>query len=67
MADVYPVRAGWRRVLLTFAFVVFAVAPLIMQSREAPASDKLTTVLADVAQSVPQRRPVLGSAPPHTW
>jgi len=57
MPDVCPVRAGWRRVLLTAAFVVLAVVPLIMQSREASYSDKLTTVLADLAQSVPQRQP----------
>jgi hypothetical protein len=50
MPDVCPVRAGWRRVLLTAAFVVLAVAPLIMQTREASNSDKLTTVLADLAR-----------------
>jgi hypothetical protein len=62
MPDVCPVRAGWRRVLLTAAFVVLAVAPLIMQTREASNSDKLTTVLADLARAVPQRQPGTAAA-----
>jgi hypothetical protein len=48
---------GWRRVSLTAVFVLLAVVPLMMQRRDAsgpPPVSKLTTILADLAGSVPQ-------------
>jgi hypothetical protein len=62
MSHAHIPSSGWRRVLLTGVFVLLAVLPLAMQSGggSAPSSDpKLTTVLAALAQSVPQR---LGTA-----
>jgi hypothetical protein len=59
MSAAYTRRPGWRRVSLTGAFVLLAVAPLMMQRRDAsePAPvSKLTTVLADLAGSVPQEQ-----------
>jgi len=57
MTDAHNPGQGWRRVSLTAVFVLLAVVPLMMQRRDAsgaPPVSKLTTILADLAGSVPQ-------------
>lgn len=57
MAIAHNPGQGWRRVSLTAVFVLLAVVPLMMQRRDAsgpPPVSKLTTILADLAGSVPQ-------------
>jgi hypothetical protein len=59
MINAHNPGQGWRRVSLTAVFVLLAVVPLMMQRRDAsgpPPVSKLTTILADLAGSVPQGR-----------